>query len=99
MPSDVDETRRQLLAGSVGLASSLYAAHGIAATEGSSPRPVDEGEVAGATVSSPAIDAPTEQPGNPPPNPDIPGQRVGFAVVGLGRFDAFRGEPPDDGHA
>jgi len=86
MPSEFDQTRRQLLAGSVGIATSLYAAHGMAATEAGSPTRVDEGEVSGATVSFPAIDAPTEQPGSPPPNPDIPGQRVGFAVVGLGRL-------------
>jgi predicted dehydrogenase len=47
---------------------------------------VDEGEVASGRLSFPAIDASTEQPGSPPPNPDIPGQRVGFAVMGLGRL-------------
>jgi predicted dehydrogenase len=58
----------------------------VAATNSGSPTPVDEGEVAGGGVSFPPIAAPTEQPGSPPPNPDIPTQRVGFAVVGLGRL-------------
>jgi len=86
MPSDVDETRRHLLAGSIGLATSIYAAHGVAATATGSPTTVDVGTVAGGKVTFPAIDASTEEPGSPPPNPDIPGQRVGFAVVGLGRL-------------
>jgi len=86
MLSDFDEKRRQLLTGSVGIATSLYATYGMAATEAGSATAVDEGEVAGGTVSFPAIDAPTELPGNSPPNPDVPGQRVGFAVVGLGRL-------------
>jgi len=86
MRSDFDETRRQLLAGSVALATASYARHGLAATSSGSPTPVDEGTVAGGRVSFPAIDASTEQPGAPPPNPDVPGQRVGFAVVGLGRL-------------
>ncbi len=42
MPDNFDETRRQLLAGSVGIATSLYAAHAIAATEAGAPT-VDEG--------------------------------------------------------
>ena len=86
MPSDFDESRRQLLAGSLGLATSLYAAQSLAATDAGSPTKVDEGEVTGETVSFPPIDAPTEPPGNSPPNPDPPFQRVGFAVVGLGRL-------------
>ncbi len=86
MPSDFDETRRHLLTGSVGIATSLYTAHGMAATQAGSPTMVDEGEVAGGRVSFPAIDAATEQPVSPPPNPEVPGQRVGFAVVGLGRL-------------
>jgi predicted dehydrogenase len=87
MPNNFDETRRQLLAGSVGLATALYAAHSKAATEVGSPTlVVDEGEVTGGKVAFPAIDAPTEQPGTHPPNPDVPAQRVGFAVMGLGRL-------------
>jgi len=87
MRQDVDETRRLLLlAGSVGVASTLYAGAPSAATAGGSPTPVDEGAVIGREVTFPPIDAPTDPPGNPPPNPDPPGQRVGFAVVGLGRL-------------
>ncbi len=54
MPSDFDDTRRQLLAGSVGIAMSLYTARGMAATEAGGPTAVDEGTVAGGTVSFPA---------------------------------------------
>jgi predicted dehydrogenase len=86
MSSDFDETRRHLLAGSVGLATALYARHGSTATASGAATLVDEGIVAGDKVTFPPIDASTEQPGSPPPNPDTPGQRVGFAVVGLGRL-------------
>jgi len=87
MPNECDQTRRQfLLAGGVGLATTLYASQGLAATTSGSPTTVDEGIVATGKVSFPPIDAATEPPGNPPPNPDPPGQRVGFAVVGLGRL-------------
>ena len=47
---------------------------------------VDEGSVQGASVSFPPIHADTERPDAPPPNPDPPSRRVGFAVMGLGRL-------------
>jgi predicted dehydrogenase len=87
MHDDFDETRRRLLlSGSLGLASTFYAGGGSAATPSGSTTVVDEGTVIGGKVTFPPIDAASETPGNPPPNPDPAGQRVGFAVVGLGRL-------------
>ncbi len=84
-------TRRELMAaGGLGAAGAVLAA-GAAGAAGASgpgrpPAPVDEGSVQGVKVSFPPIHAETERPDAAPPNPDPPGRRVGFAIVGLGRL-------------
>ncbi len=50
------------------------------------PSPVDIGTVAGGKVDFPAWRDPADTPSSPPPAPLPPGQRVGFAIVGLGRL-------------
>jgi predicted dehydrogenase len=78
--------RRQFLqVGGLGLSSTLYVASGFAAATGN-PAPIDEGGVCGERVTFPPIHADSERPDAPPPNPDTPSQRVGFAVMGLGRL-------------
>jgi predicted dehydrogenase len=84
-------TRRGVMTGA-GL--SMAAAFAAEAAQAAGPRPspalppapVDEGAVQGTEVSFPPIHAETERPDAPPPNPDPPARRVGFAVMGLGRL-------------
>ena len=86
MTTEFDATRRQLLvAGGLGLGASVAGgAASVASSHG--PASIDEGSVAGADVKFDPIHAETEQPGTPPPNPDAPAKRIGFAVMGLGRL-------------
>ncbi len=79
-----DPDRRQMLK----LAAATAAA---GATLGSSPASaaeptVDTGAVQGGKIEFPSWTAPTERPAGPTPAPLPPGQRVGFAVLGLGRL-------------
>jgi len=57
------------------------------------PAGIDEGSVNAETVTFPPIQAETERPDGPPPNPAPPDQRVGFAVMGLGRLALERSLP------
>ncbi|USI71921.1 Gfo/Idh/MocA family protein [Sphingomonas morindae] len=50
------------------------------------PDPVDTGHVENGRVRFPAWRAPADTPSDPPPAPLPPEQRVGFAIVGLGRL-------------
>ncbi len=81
-------TRRAMVSGGgLGLATlTLSAASASAASSTGQPAPVDEGMVRGGSVSFPPIHAGTERPDAPPPNPDPPSRRIGFAVMGLGRL-------------
>ncbi len=81
-PSGV--SRRATLLGfgaiGVGLASA-------AAAQPSTARPaVDLGPVTGGKVRFPPSQMAGEAPAAPPPNPDAPDQRLGVAVVGLGKL-------------
>jgi predicted dehydrogenase len=72
-----------LAAGTVGLASAAGSfaesldAQGVA--HAPSVQPITE-------ITFPPINSPTERQDGPPPNPEPPDQRVGYAVVGLGRI-------------
>ena len=83
----MDTTRRHLMAaaGGAGLAGASLAS---AATMPSAPppAPVDQGSAAAGKVEFPPIVRETERPGSGPPNPDPPAERVGLAVMGLGRL-------------
>ena len=88
MADEAGTTRRDMVTGGgLGLAALAMSAASASATgSAGQPTPIDEGAVQGADVSFPPIHAETERPDAPPPNPDPPSHRVGFAVVGLGRL-------------
>ncbi len=74
-------SRRQLImAGGTGLASLAFAA------DLPKPSPTDTGKASGGKIEFPSWVAPTERPTGGPPNPTPLNERVGFAVVGLGRL-------------
>ena len=50
------------------------------------PTPVDVGQVENGSVKFPPWRGPADTPSAPPPSPLPPEQRVGFAIVGLGRL-------------
>ena len=81
MPDDT-LTRRSVIvaAGAVGLALP------VAARAGSSPPVIDTGTAGAGKIAFPPINAASDAQAAPAPNPDPRDQRVGFAVVGLGRL-------------
>jgi predicted dehydrogenase len=77
--------RRTLFAaGTAGIALSAAAGGGPASAQ--SPPAIDTGVVRDGRVSFPDWRGGAEPPSPPPPAPMPPGQRVGFALVGLGRL-------------
>ena len=75
--------RRQILKLAAAAAAGASLAPGQA---GAAEAPVDTGAVKDGAVSFPNWTAPTERPAAPPPAPLPPSERVGFAVLGLGRL-------------
>jgi len=73
--------RRIVQIGAAGIGGTLLASSAAAAVP-----EIDTGKVQGGRVEFPAWTAPTERPSGGPPNPLPVGERVGFAVVGLGRL-------------
>ena len=94
MPTRLYEIARRnvLRLGAAGLAGAAgLGGPGRAAAQGTSPAlpgptPVDTGRVQAHAVEFPAWTAPSERPSGGPPTPLPPGERVGFAIVGLGRL-------------
>ena len=80
----ITTARRNLILGGAALCGTMAAA--AAQEKWPTPKPVDEGATSGTKVEFPSIHAESERPGGGPPNPDPPGQRVGFAIMGLGRL-------------
>ena len=78
-------SRRTALAGLGAGAVGVGLASAAAAQSGNRP-PVDLGTVQGGKVGFPPSQAPSEAPVTPPPNPDAPDERIGIAVVGLGKL-------------
>ena len=50
------------------------------------PSPIDSGHVEGGRVQFPDWRGPADPPGGGAPQPRPPGERIGFAVIGLGRI-------------
>jgi predicted dehydrogenase len=87
MADEGHPTRRGLVqTAGLGLAAAVTARAAAAAIPSGQPTTVDEGSVDGGDVRFAPIHAETERPDAPPPNPDPPARRVGFAVLGLGRL-------------
>ena len=80
-----DLPRRRLLK-MTGLGASGLLLGGGAAAQTPPPSPVDVGRVEDGRVRFPAWRGPADTPSGPPPAPLPPSERVGFAVVGLGRL-------------
>ncbi len=79
--SDPDRRHILRLAAATAAGTALSAAGAQAAEKA-----VDTGAVQGGKVEFPTWTAPTERPAAPPPAPLPPSERVGFAVLGLGRL-------------
>ena len=73
--------RRIVQIGAAGVTGTLLARSAAAAVP-----EIDAGRVQGGRVEFPAWTAPTERPSGGPPNPLPMSERVGIAVVGLGRL-------------
>ena len=76
-------TRRTVIAkaGAVGLGAAA-----MATAAGATPPAVDTGIVTGGKVTFPPSSDPTDTQPQQPPNPDPRDDRVGFAVIGLGKL-------------
>lgn len=87
MSSQIDLRRRNLLKMTGLGASGLVLGSGAnAAQTYPPPTPVDTGSVENGRVKFAPWRAPADTPSGPPPAPLPPSERVGFAVVGLGRL-------------
>lgn len=82
---DLLDRRHLFRAAGIGGASLLIGSHAMASPF-TPPSPVDTGHVENGKVKFPAWRAPADTPSSPPPAPLPPEQRVGFAIVGLGRL-------------
>ncbi len=78
--TDAITRRAALAAAAVGLGAATMARAGAA------PPPVDTGTVAGNKLTFPPISAASDTQPQPPPNPQPGEQRVGYALVGLGKL-------------
>ena len=68
-----------------GVSAAAIAPHAVAGTF-TPPTPVDIGKVENGSVKFPPWRGPADTPSSPPPSPLPPEQRIGFAIVGLGRL-------------
>ena len=86
MPEAPDRSRRQLLKiTGLGASGLLLGGHAVAQAY-PAPTPVDTGSVEDGKVKFPPWRAPADTPSGPTPAPLPPDERVGFAIVGLGRL-------------
>ena len=79
-------TRRTLFRYAGAGATGMLVAPAVMAERFLPPSPVDTGHVEAGKVKFPAWRAPADTPSAPTPAPLAPDQRVGFAIVGLGRL-------------
>ena len=86
MTDDLTLSRRGLIrATGLGIAGTALAAPALAAGE-LPPTPLDTGRVEGGKVMFPNWRGEADAPTAPPPAPLSPDQRIGYAIVGLGRL-------------
>lgn len=85
-PSDQLGRRRLFQLAGAGATGLLFGGRAIAADRLVPPSPVDTGHVENGEVRFPPWRSPADTPSAPPPAPLPPGERVGFAIVGLGRL-------------
>ncbi|QYF86125.1 Gfo/Idh/MocA family oxidoreductase [Brevundimonas sp. PAMC22021] len=86
-PESLRLSRRTLfVAGSVGMGAMI--ARPVLAQSAGAERPpeIDIGRVENGKVTFPEWKGPNDAPSSPPPAPQPDEQRVGFAIVGLGRL-------------
>ncbi|MFC7052088.1 Gfo/Idh/MocA family protein [Hansschlegelia quercus] len=84
MTDETGVSRRGVIAaGGVGLVGATIAGSAAAYTP---PSPVDAGAVKSGKVEFPNWRGDADKPSAPPPAPEAPAKRVGFAIVGLGRL-------------
>lgn len=81
-----DGTTRRGMMRAGGVAAAGLAAGGAGAPGWPPPSPIDTGAVQEGRVAFPPWRGEADPPGEPPPAPLPPEQRVGFAVVALGRI-------------
>ena len=85
-PAAAFNRRRLIRAAGAGAATLVGGVTAAAAQPYAPASPIDTGTVEQGKVAFPAWRAPADTPSGPPPAPLPPGERVGFAVVGLGRL-------------
>ncbi len=78
--------RRLLVSGSLGVAGAVLARGSAGAQNPPGPAPVDVGTVKSGKVEFPNWKGAADRPSAPPPAPLPDSERVGFAIVGLGRL-------------
>ncbi|HSU21079.1 Gfo/Idh/MocA family oxidoreductase (plasmid) [Comamonadaceae bacterium OTU4NAUVB1] len=79
--------RRAMLKLGASTTTGLVLSAGAVAAQGlPGPTPVDTGRVQDGKVVFPPWRGEADSPGSPPPAPLPPAQRIGFAIVGLGRL-------------
>ncbi|WP_426152918.1 Gfo/Idh/MocA family oxidoreductase [Pseudomonas sp. DC3000-4b1] len=87
MTDQLSQLNRRTLCKLVGAcATAVVVAPRAMAERFTAPTPVDTGQVEAGAVKFPAWRGPQDTPSAPPPKPLPPEQRVGFAIVGLGRL-------------
>ncbi|MDB5372999.1 MAG: oxidoreductase [Belnapia sp.] len=86
MPVEADPPTRRGLMRAGGLAGAALATGAAGVPGYPPPSPVDIGGVAEGKVAFPNWRSPVEPPGGAPPQPLPPGERIGFAIVALGRI-------------
>ncbi|WP_242187771.1 Gfo/Idh/MocA family oxidoreductase [Sphingomonas sp. CARO-RG-8B-R24-01] len=84
-PTDRPDRRQVFQAAGIGATALLLGSRATAQTF-VPPSPVDVGRVENGKVTFPAWRNAADTPSPPPPTPLPPGERVGFAIVGLGRL-------------
>lgn len=87
MSNRIDLHRRNLLTiAGLGASGLVLGREAVAAQGHPPPTEVDIGSVEGGKVKFPNWRAPADTPSGPPPAPMPPSERIGFAIVGLGRL-------------